>query len=65
MATIELSKVHKTASDNYAAYMLLKEHNIDVVIMDEGYYFLLEGDVDMASEILAEAGYLLHAICHS
>lgn len=65
MATIELHKLHKNASDNRDVYKLLKDNNIDVVVMDNGYYFLLSADVDRAAEIIAGEGYLLNAICYN
>ena len=65
MATIKLHQSQRLPSDTRNAYKLLKSHNIDAVILEDGYFFFLECDVEKASEILADAGYSLFAVLHS
>lgn len=65
MATIRLHQSQRVPSDTRNAYKLLKERNIDAVILENGYLFLLEGDVEKAAEVLSDAGYSLFAVLHS
>lgn len=65
MATIRLHQSQRVPSDTRNAYKLLKERNIDAVILENGYFFLLEGDVEKAAEVLSDAGYSLFAVLHS